>query len=340
MRGAHPGDWWNSIEAMTWTRVPRETRWGRPVFVHAFEPEREGQTRAISAFVSVVGLLRMIGKHRDTEIANAVANALFTAQIESDLPTDEIAQRMTAPQQAGMGELRATYTDRLAKYFTENPMSLGGVRIPVLPPGTQLKMNNAPRPTAAFAQFETAFLRAVAAPLGLTYEQLSQDWSQTNYSSARASLNEMWRTTRRLQAVFAEQFMQPIYLAFLEEAFDRGFVAAPEGAPDFWDMPEAWSACRWIGPGRGYIDPVKEAQAAALRMESLTSNLEIELADQGIDFDDQMDQLEFENEELALHKLQRQSIADAAATSKVKPDSPEVEQGGNSGSVSTGNSNQ
>ena len=150
----------------------------------------------------------------------------------------------------------------------------------------------------------------------------------------------MWRTMKRMQAVFAEQFLQPVYLAWLEEAFDRGYVAAPEGAPDFWDMPEAWASCRWIGPGRGYIDPVKEAQAAALRIETMTSNLEIELADQGLEFDDQMDQLAFENDEIAAHGLIRQSIADAAATSKVKPDSQEVEQAGNSGSVSTGSSNQ
>ncbi len=325
IRKAHLADWWNSPEAMTWVKIPRETAWGRPIFVHAFEPEREGQSRAITVFAPLIGLLRMLGKHGDTELANAVANSLFTASVVTDLPTDEVADRLAAPRTAGMGELRASYIDHLANYFAENPMSLGGVRIPVLPPGSEIRMNNAPRQTANFATFQTAFLRSIAAHLGISYEQLAQDWSQTNYSSARAALNEVWRMIKRMQAVFAEQFMQPVYVAWLEECFDRGFVPGFT-REDFLRFPEAWAACRWIGPGRGYIDPTKEAQASALRMESLTSTLENELADQGLELDETLDQIALENEELERRGLSRMSIAEAAATSKLAPDTPEVEE--------------
>jgi lambda family phage portal protein len=316
IREAHLADWWNSVEAMTWKRIERETAWGRPIFIHAYEPEREDQTRAVTPFAALVGLLRMLGKHSDTELANAVANSLFTATIESDLPTDEIADRLAGPRRGDAGTVRADYLDRVIDHFEKNPYAIGGVRAAVLPPGTGMKMNSTPRGTAAFGQFQTAFLRKIASRLGISYEQLSHDWSQTNYSSARAALNEVWRMIKRMQSVFAEQYVAPIYLAVLEEAFDRGYVAAPKGAPDFWDMPAAWAQFRYIGPGRGYIDPVKEAESAGLRMETLTSTLEIEQADQGLDFIDTLDQLQFEDEELKARGLTRQSVVQSVQSDK------------------------
>ena len=30
----------------------------------------------------------------------------------------------------------------------------------------------------------------------------------------------------------------------------------PKGAPSFYDALADWVSCRWIGPGRGWIDPV------------------------------------------------------------------------------------
>lgn len=322
LRNAHVGDFWNAVQSLSWERIPRETQWGRPVFIHGFEPEREDQTRGITPFASLVSRLRMIGKHADTELAAATANALIAAFIESDLPSEEVAGKLI---DAPAGPAQATWLDRATASLQANPVRLGGVRIPVLPAGTTFSMNGTPRQTTAFPAFQTAFLQSIASALGLSYEQLAMDWSRTNYSSARAALNEVWRSVKRLQAVFRDQFVTQIYTAFLEEAFDRGYVVAPAGAPSFWDAPEAWTAARWIGPGRGWIDPVKEAEASALRMEGLVSNLEIECADQGLDFEENVEQIAFENDLLAEKKLSRLSIVAAVQADKgAKPDSEEA----------------
>jgi capsid protein len=147
------------------------------------------------------------------------------------------------------------------------------VRIPVLQVGDEIKMNASPRPTTAFPLFLTAFLQRVAAARGISYEQLAMDWSKTNYSSARAALNEVWRTISRLFAQFSEQFLDPIRYCVIEEAFDRGYLAPPDGAPDFWELPAAYLNGRWIGPGRGYVDPTKEAEGANMRIDGLLSTL-------------------------------------------------------------------
>src|SRR3546814_2280701 len=48
-------------------------------------------------------------------------------------------------------------------------------------------------PNSNYPQFARFVLQKVAASLGISYPQLSQDWSSLNYSSARALLNEIWR---------------------------------------------------------------------------------------------------------------------------------------------------
>lgn len=310
VRNAHAADWWAGMEATSWTRVPRETGWGRPVFIHGFEPKREGQTRAISAFNSLLGRLRMVSKHAETELESATVNALYAAFVSTDLPTEDVAQRMAPTTTA--------WADKLVNFYKENPVRIGGSRIPVMLPGSDIKMNSAPRQTAAFGDFQGVFLASIASALGISYEQLSMDWSKTNYSSARAALNEVWRSVSRLRAVFVEQVATPIWQAVLEEAFDRGYLrlpasARPVGLPAGLDdleifraMPGAFVRARWLGPGRGYVDPVKEAEGAAMRMSSLTSTLERECAEQGEDYEDVLAQAAIEKaarDELGLPPL-------------------------------------
>lgn len=299
VRQAHPGDWYQSQKTMTWERVPRTTPFGRPSFIHAFEAEREGQSRAMSPFAALVPLMRMIARYAQLELNNAAANAMFAAFLYSNLPIADATAQFT-PQ--GL-----TFADKRFEHYLKNPPTVGGVRVPVLGIGDELKINAQPRPTTAFPAFLTAFLQRVAAARGISYEQLAMDWSRTNYSSARAALNEVWRTISRMFAQFSEQLLDPIRYCVVEEAFDRGYVESPPTAPDFWEMPAAYLNGRWIGPGRGYVDPVKEAEAANMRIDGLLSTLQDEAAEQGDDWEELLDQAEVEQEELTLRKLTRKS---------------------------------
>jgi lambda family phage portal protein len=298
VRNGHPSDYFDiRPNALTWTRIPRSTKWGRPVFIHGFEPDREDQARAITPFAALIQRMRMIGKFADTELASATVNALFAAFVKSSLPVDAVNQAFT-PQ-------TLTFADKRMDYYAQNPAMLNGVRVPVMPVGDEVQINNASRNTTSFADFQSAFLQSIASALGISYEQLAGDWSMVNYSSARAALNEVWRHIRTVSAAFTEQVADPIRLAVMEEAFDRGYVAIPKGLPDFWDLPGAYLRGRWIGPGRGYVDPVKEAQGASLRMGTLTATLESENADQGLFWEETIDQVAYEEEMLKARRLTR-----------------------------------
>ncbi|HEC3649325.1 TPA: phage portal protein, partial [Escherichia coli] len=60
-------------------------------------------------------------------------------------------------------------------------------------PGDDLKLQTAQDSDNGFSALEQALLRYIAAGLGVSYEQLSRDYSKVSYSSARASANESWR---------------------------------------------------------------------------------------------------------------------------------------------------
>jgi capsid protein len=94
-------------------------------------------------------------------------------------------------------------------------------------PGEDIKTVSASRPGGNFSDFEHAMLRNVAASLGLSAPQVSQDWSRTNYSSARAELLD---ALARRRADFSIGFATPLWL---EEEFDKGRVPLPDGALSF-----------------------------------------------------------------------------------------------------------
>ncbi len=114
-----------------------------------------------------------------------------------------------------------------------------------------------------------------------------KDFSKTNYSSARAALLEAWRYFNARRQWMATYWARPVYELWLEEAINRGIV----DAPDFYERRAAWTRCKWIGPGRGWVDPVKEAKAAHLRMQIGLSTLEDECASQGLDWEEVLEQL-------------------------------------------------
>src|SRR5437899_9306464 len=82
----------------------------------------------------------------------------------------------------------------------------------------------------------------------------------------------------------ATSFADPTYGLWLEEAINRGEVVLPKGVPGFYDARSSWAMCRWIGPGRGWIDPVKEVQASVMKIDAGLSTLEGEAAEQGHDW--------------------------------------------------------
>ncbi len=283
IRERHPSDFGISGQ-YAWTGFERWTEWGRPQVFHCFEPDRAGQTRGISGFVSSLKSFRALSKFTDATLESATINALIVAFMKSN------SGPMAAGENFEVKDIEKFESWR-QDHYEKNPVSLAsGARIPVLPYGDELELQTASRDVASFDGFTRSILRLIAASLGITYEELSMDYSQTNYSSARAAMIHAWAETQSLMGLLEDQLVRPFVVAWAEEAFDRGYVQIPPGAPDFHDAIDAYVQINCLGPGRGFIDPTKEIDAAAARVEARQSTLEDECDDQGRDWEEVLEQ--------------------------------------------------
>ena len=286
VRKAHQGDWWSAGQSMTWEFVPRETRTGRPIVVHDYDHERADQHRGgVGIFAPVLARMKMLAHYDRVELDAAVVNSIFGAYIES--PYDPSLVQDALGDSAELG----AYQQMRADFHADKRLELGGTRVPILMPGEKMNFQAAQRPSSNFEEFENTFLRNFAAATGLSAQQLSNNWSDVNYSSARGALLEAWKTLSRRRVDFGVGFCTPIYSAFLEEVMEYGELPLPNDAPSFLECRAAYSACKWMGPGRGWIDPVDERAGAILGLDACLSTLEQEAAENvGEDYEEILDQ--------------------------------------------------
>jgi lambda family phage portal protein len=265
-----------------WERIPAETDWGRKRVLHMHSKERIGQSRGRPILTPVIEQFRMLDSYQRTELQSAIVNALVAGVIET--PVDPMTLIET------MGGNANTYLENKNEYRVQLE---GGSMIPLYP-GDKMTPFMPARPAAQFSQFVEAISRQIGAALGLPYELALKDFSKTNYSSARAALLEAWRFFTVRRAWLAAYWAGPVYRLWLEEAINMGQVEAP----DFYEKKEYYWRSKWIGMGRGWIDPVKEAEAAQLRMQTMISTLENECAEQGQDWNEVLEQRRIEQDRM------------------------------------------
>ena len=290
-RQGHPATTWaNTSDAMTWKRIAREAASGRPQVIHFYDKLRDGQTRGVSRMAPIIERLRMEDHYSRVELQAAVINAVLAAFIKSPMGPEAISEMFG--DDGDMNSLLNYQAGRSSYYSGTGGLKIGGARIQALYPNDEIGMVPTARPAAQFADFEAAVLRHIASGMGISYEQLASDWSKTNYSSARAAMIEIWRGWTARRTAFAQGFCQPFFMAWLEEQVMDGHVQLPRGAPDFYAYWPAYARAKWIGPGKGFVDPVKEAQAAAMRVSLGLSTAEEEAAElTGTDYAENMEQI-------------------------------------------------
>lgn len=280
-RRAHPGERsFGQLQNLhIWDRFERETAWGRPRTLHVKAKAEAGMKRAVSDFASVLRERKQGHQLTDYELQASMLNAVSALFIETPLDMFD-AMDSVSQDVPDVSEVHATNQD----YHKHDPIRINGVRAQVGAPGEKFTLTQPNHPNANFEPFMKTVLRSMAARVGITYEQMTGDWSQVNYSSARAAILEVAKGFVVVAGLLKKSFMGPIYRAWLEEAFDLGLITVPVGVPGFVEMPEAWAHAEWVGAGKGYVDPEKEVKAALLRIAGGLSTEEIEAAEQGRDW--------------------------------------------------------
>lgn len=113
----------------------------------------------------------------------------------------------------------------------------------------------------SYEAFERRTLLRMAAGMGITYEQLTGDMLNVNYSSARVALIEFRRLCEQdVFTGFVPQLCDPVFRAFMTAAVQHGLLPGL-GIREFSRNVAVYSAVNWVMTKWDWIDPQKEITA-------------------------------------------------------------------------------
>lgn len=259
VRSGHPDDPHAALTATRWDYIPARGPTGRAKFVHVFAPRRVEQMRGISRLAEAMVPSKMVDRIDRAELAAALKSAIYSFFIKSPGTTEDLEGALAPGSEEGsIDPWIGDYLD----YRGRNPVMVENASVVHLLPDEDVVVPNRNSPNSNYPDFVRFVLQKIASSMGISYQQLSGDWASINYSSARALLNEIWRSILEDRHYFTQAFLTPFYAAWLEWEVANGDVKIPGGPAAFYRNKTAICFAEWIGPGRGSVDPNKEADAA------------------------------------------------------------------------------
>ncbi|MGE3064123.1 MAG: phage portal protein [Hyphomicrobiaceae bacterium] len=306
VRNAHPADRTVSVRnpsaTFTWTRVPRETAWRRPVMMHSLQRVRAGQTRGVSEFAASIVALRMGHEYQEMELATATAQASIAAVLTTAANLGEALSMVgdgetVDPETGEIITSAARALEESIEYYNELDMRFNGAKIPKLAPGDKLDIVGSKHPTSGYTEFVRNQINAVAAGLGVDPIALSQDYSKANYASNKMSFAHNGRAAETRRARLVRMVGMPMFAAWLEEAIAKGAVAMPKGLrPDqFYAARDALCRGTFITASRALLDPQKERAAQFQGRVIGVETLEQICGEEGESWEDNLEQIAREN---------------------------------------------
>ncbi|HET9063667.1 MAG TPA: phage portal protein [Candidatus Binatia bacterium] len=241
----HPGS--GQMGGVVSRRIPAEG------VLHVYDQERAGQVRGPSWFAPVDVRLHDFDEFEDATLMKQKIAACMAAFVTD---YDGAGSPLGEP---GTDSTTGQATD------TFEP----GMIIP-LPPGKQVTVANPPA-SSDHQSFSATALRGVAAGLGVTYEDLTGDYSQVTYSSARmgrlAHMGDVhdWRWN-----MLIPQFCAPVWKWMIDTLI--------LGGEQIDDAPAEWTP-----PPMPMLDPGAETEATMKMVRVGQMTLDEMVREQGYD---------------------------------------------------------
>ena len=209
---------------------------------HIFMPLRPSQHRGIPWLASAITNLHQLEGYIESQVIRARASSALMGFISNS------EGEIDAGGEVFQNERVKSFQPGVFHYLNQ---------------GEEVTIPNIDASSGDFEPFIRAILRSTASGVGCSYEAISSDYSQSNYSSSRLSLlqdRDNWRT---IQQMLKQNFYQPLYEAWLEMAVLSGALNLQQYAT----MPEMYEKIRWVCRGYSFVDPQREiaAQKDAVR---------------------------------------------------------------------------
>lgn len=212
--------------------------------IDLFDRQRASEVGGISRLASAVMNFHNIGLYRDDTMKLARTALGYGVFVEVEHPEDYFDD--TDEEEVDDGGAQYDYITPGGVHYLNK-----GEKI------TQVKPEN---PGTQYEPFVRTELRGASVGSGMSYEAVSNDGSQTNFSGARQMLLFERAMIRYTFAIFEERFYSVLYRWFIEHELDFG--TPPLKMPDYENQMDRYLRVSWSRPKTEWVDPLKDAKAA------------------------------------------------------------------------------
>lgn len=238
----------SSVYSLESVRVPAED------VIHVFRVERAGQADGVPWGAPVIIKVRDLDEYEDAELMRQKIAACFVAFVTKD-DDDQ--------------DTNADEAERAARFEPGMIEQLGA--------GESVTFGQPSQPGESTVAKRA--LLAIAATYGITYESLTNDYSNVNFSSGRMGWIDMRHNVNAWRhGMLNPQFNSRVWSWFLEGGALSG--ALPQGLP-----------ANWVPPRREMIDPTKETEANKQRVRAGFVSWSAAIREEGGDPDELLDEI-------------------------------------------------
>lgn len=258
--------------------------------IHVFRQDRPEQHRGIPEITAALPLFAHLRRFTLAVVSAAEAAADFAGILYTDAPANGEADNVEAMDTIQL----------------ERNMLL------TMPGGWKMSQVDPKQPVTTYGEFKREILNEIARCLSMPFNIAAGNSSGYNYASGRLDHQTYYKAIKVDQS-----FMEAEVLDRILEPWLREWNLATASGVDLCD-------CRhvWFWDGQEHVDPSKEATAQQKRLESRTTNLAIEYAKQGRDWEVELRQIAKERE-----LMKGLGIDDAGKTRDSNEESEEDDNG-------------
>lgn len=235
--------------------------------IHYFKiNNRATQYRGISEYKQVIIDLRNFAGYQSATIQALRSRAGIAYAIE----TNNVAGRV--------GMLGQTEEN-------EPIYDINGVMVHYLNSGEKIHQYDPTISGNEYEAFVKSCVRLIAVGRQVSYELAFRDYSQVNFSSARASLIQDHKRFSEEQIHLATYVLNPFFEKWLDANVLSGNIQGLSASAYFSDK-KRFVQPRWIAPAREWVDPLKDINAFIKEYELGTATLSEFAASKGKDLDE------------------------------------------------------
>ena len=227
---------------------------GQRVLFHVYRPKRMSQTRGVTSFAPIFELSGMFEDIQFAKVVQQQVTSCFAIFRERAFIPDLPGQENTP----GYGESE-TETTESGTRLIENVAP--GMEV-VGAPGEKLLGFSPNVPNAEYFTHVKLMLQMIGVNLGLPLCLVLMDGSETNYSGWRGAVDEARKGFRANQRNLIERFHTPLYRWKVSQ-----WIAEDPALRESSKKRDLF-AHKWNAPTWTYIEPVKDAQGDAIRLQN------------------------------------------------------------------------